>query len=199
MDDVQTVQLRPGMYVGDTGDGAGLHNLLYAALDYAVAEVRAGIASRVAIDLYPDGSCTVADDGGGMPIAVTEEPTRAFPEVLLTQIHFGMMHIVKNKKKETIENTGLVPVNALSTWLDLRTVRDSIEYLVRFESGRLVRPLAPVPQSERRLPSGGTTISFLPNPRVFKPSGFDIETIRRSLLRVATTIGVVVILNDHRG
>jgi DNA gyrase subunit B len=188
------------MYVGDTRDGTGLHNMLYAALDNAVAEVRCGAASQVAVDLYPDGSCAVADDGQGLPIVASESGNATpLPELLLTKIHFGMRYEVRNNRTVTLENTGLVPVNALSSWLDLRNARDGIEYLIRFESGELVRPLAAVAPFERRLPTPqGTTISFLPNGGIFAPSAFDVETIRRTIGMIAAATGVVVTLTDHR-
>ena len=186
------------MYVGDTRDGTGLHNMVYAALDNAVAEVLCGSASRVAVDLYPDGSCAVADDGRGMPITPPEGDARPFPEVLLTRNHFGILYAVRTNRAETIQNAGLVPVNALSSWLDLRTARDGIEYLVRFEFGKLARPLAAVAPFEARLPIQGTTISFLPNASIFTPSAFDVETIGRALAMIAATTGVVVTLTDHR-
>jgi DNA gyrase subunit B len=159
MEDVQAVQRRPGMYVGDTHDGTGLHNMVFAALDNAVAEVICGSASRVTVDLYPDGSCAVADDGRGMPVAAPDGDARPFPELLLTDTYFGMRHAVRTNRPETIRNTGLVPVNALSSWLDLRTVRYDIEYLIRFESGRLARPLAAVAPTQRRLPLGERSAS----------------------------------------
>ena len=187
------------MYVGDTRDGTGLHNMLYAALDNAVAEVLSGDASQVTVDLYSDGSCAVADDGKGMPPVAPEGEARAIPEMLLTQLYFGIKHAVRTNRASTIENTGLVPVNALSSWLDLRTARQGIEYLIRFESGRLARPLAPVAASERRLPMAqGTTISFLPNANIFTPSAFDMETIGRAVRAIARSTGVEVALNDHR-
>ncbi len=198
-DGVQAIQLRPGMYAGDTSDGTGLHNLLYAVLDNAVAQALYGGASRVAVDLYPDGSCAVSDNGQGMPIVAFEGDARPFPERVLTQFLFGMKHGAGPFRAQTIQNTGLVPVNALSSWLDLRTVKDGIEYLVRFESGRLARPLAAVAPSERRLPVQGTTISFLPDASIFTPSAFDVETIGRTLGTITAAAGVVVTLTDHRG
>jgi topoisomerase-4 subunit B len=198
MEDVQAAQLRPGMYVGDTRDGSGLHNMVCAALDNAVAEVLCGGASWVTLDLYLDGSCAVTDDGPGMPIADPEAGTRSFPELLLTQHCFGIKHAVRTERPETIENVGLVPVNALSSWLELRTVKDSVEYLVRFEFGKLERPLAAVSPSERQLPIRGTAISFLPNASIFTPSAFDVDTIARTLGLITATTGVVVTLTDHR-
>ena len=76
MRDIESVQRRPGMYIGNTSDGAGLHNMLYAPLDNAVAEVRCGQATEAAVDLYPDGACTVTDNGRGIPIVVPAEPTK---------------------------------------------------------------------------------------------------------------------------
>jgi DNA gyrase subunit B len=198
MDEIQAAQRRPGMYVGDTADGTGLHNMLYAALDHSLAEVRGGNASQVALDLYPDGSCAVANDGLGLPIAAPDGDGRPFPEMLLTQRYFGITHAVRTNRVETFNNIGLVPVNALSSWLELRTVSDGIEYLIRFEAGKLARPLAALPSSEKRLFAQGTAISFQPNPSIFIPSVFDTATIERTLGMVATTTGVSVTLTDHR-
>jgi len=200
MEDVQAVQLRPGMYVGDTQDGTGLHNILYAALDYAVAEVRRGAASRVTVDLFADGSCMVANDGQGLAIDTSEGGgARPLPELLLTNIYFGVQYEVRNNQLVTLENTGLVPVNALSVWLELRTTRNGVEYLIRFECGNLVKPLAVVPTLERRMRAPhGVTISFLPNANIFTTRAFDAEAIARTLGMITAATGVVVTLTDHR-